>query len=441
VRQIVWSISQQGKRPLNVLLVTIGSSGDVHPFVGLGIALRERGHQVTLVTSSYFRPLAEKAGLAFVDPLPDYDFVAALNNRDIWHPLRGFGVIMRLAVLPSVRPTYRLIAERYVPGETVVVASSLALGARIAQERLGVPTVSVHLSPSLFRSVHETPQLTPHRMPPWLPVPLKRFQYWLADVYADRVLAGEINAFRGELGLPAAKRIIDQWWHSPERILALFPDWFAAPQPDWPPQTVLAGFPLYDERGIVEPSPALQKFLAAGRPPVVFTPGSANLHAREFFAAAIDACRRIGRRAILLTRFPEQLPSDLPESVLHADFVPFGWLLPQAAAVVHHGGVGSTAQGLACGVPQLLMAMAFDQFDNAERVRKLGVGDWLRPSRFTAPAVAEKLARLIGNPEVASRCHDIKQKFAGHDTLAIMCREIEAVGAAHPAQPSTAPIH
>ena len=121
----------------------------------------------------------------------------------------------------------------------------------------------------------------------------------------------------------------------------------------------------------------------------------------DFFAAAASACQRLQRRGILLTRYPEQLPDALPPGVLHVGYAPFSQLLPHAAALVHHGGIGTTSQSLAAGVAQLVMPMAHDQFDNAQHVRQLGVGDWLPRRRFTAARVAARLQHLLTDSGVA----------------------------------------
>jgi UDP:flavonoid glycosyltransferase YjiC (YdhE family) len=247
----------------------------------------------------------------------------------------------------------------------------------------------------------------------------------MADTLADSYLAKPINELRAELGLPPIRGVIDEWWNSPQRILGFFPDWYRPPQPDWPSQLRLTGFPLYDERGVTEPSEEVCRFLKAGDRPIVFTPGSANVHGHEFFAAAVEACVRLGRRGILLTRFPEQLPAELPACVRHFDFVPFGWILPRAAAVVHHGGIGSTAQGLAAGIPQLIMPMGFDQFDNALQVRRLGVGRELKPAKFRGPAVAEELRVLLDSPAVANSCREVAARSIGVEPLKQACEAIE----------------
>jgi UDP:flavonoid glycosyltransferase YjiC (YdhE family) len=422
---------------MHVILVTVGSSGDVHPFVGLGIALRKRGHRVTLVTGGYFEQLARDAGLEFVDFAPEIDYRELINDPRIWNRFRGFQVVMQQGVIPALRSTYQAIAERYVLGETVVAASSLALGAVVAREKLGVPLATVHLSPSIFRSYVQSPKLPGTFLPDWLPTPLKRFQYWVADrAIIDRLLGPALNGLRAELGLPPVRGIMADWWNSPDRVLGFFPQWFGPQQPDWPKQTRLVGFPLYDERNVVEPAAEVEQFLAAGEPPIVFTPGSANVFGHGFFAAAVEACRLLNRRGLLLTRFPEQIPRELPDGVRHFDFVPFGWLLPRAAAIVHHGGIGSLAQGLAAGVPQLVMPMNFDQFDNVARIEQLGVGHGLVPRKFRGPAVARSLASLIDSPDVAARCRLVSELFHKQDALTEACLAIEELAAERAPAPS-----
>jgi UDP:flavonoid glycosyltransferase YjiC (YdhE family) len=416
---------------VKVLLIPHGSHGDVHPFVGLGLAFRARGHQVTVITAEYFEKLVRRVGLDFVPIGLGVDFDEELKNPDLWHPRRGILLLTERSIFPAIRPVYQAVAERYVPGETVVAAGSLAFGARIAQEKLGVPLATVHLQPQVFRSCYRAPVLPGMFLPDWMPVPLKRAQYWLLDrLFIDRVMGRGINAFRAELGLPPATCLLADWWNSPQRVLGLFPDWYAPPQPDWPPQLRLTGFPLYDESGLHATPADVETFLAAGEPPLVFTPGSANRHARAFFTAAVEACGLLGRRGLLLTRFAENVPDGLPESMRHVEYLPFSQVLPRAAALVHHGGIGTTAQGLAAGVPQLVMPLAYDQTDNAERLRRLGVGRALPPARFRGPAVAGALAELLAPADVAAHCRELAGRARQGNALEEGCRWIEELAEA-----------
>ncbi len=116
-----------------------------------------------------------------------------------------------------------------------------------------------------------------------------------------------------------------------------------------------------------------------------------------------------------MTRYPEQLPSALPPEIRHVAYVPFSQVLPRCKALVHHGGIGTVAQGLAAGVPQLVMAMSHDQPDNGYRLTRLGVGAYVYPKAFTAGRVADALARLTSSPEVASGVSRVPSADRGAD--------------------------
>lgn len=413
---------------MHALLIPIGSHGDVHPFVGIGMALRRRGHRVTIVTNGHFAPLVERAGLDFVELGTDEDFQRAINDPDLWHPMKGLRKVVEYAMLGAMRPVYEIIKARHVPGETVVAAQITAFGARLAQEKLGVPTVTVNLQPAVVRSVYATPVLRGSPLRPWMPRWLKRSLFRLMDAaMIDRLIAPGLNAYRAELGLPPVRRVMNGWWFSPQLVLGLYPDWFGPPQPDAPPNTKLTGFPLFDEDGVSEVSEDVSAFLDAGTPPIVFTPGSAMKHGADFFEAAVDSCSRLNRRGLLLTKYPEQVPSDLLATVRHFSYVPFSRLLPKASALVHHGGIGTMAQGLAVGIPQLVMPMAHDQHDNANRARRLGVGRSLDPEQFRGPAVARELSALLDTPEVAERCQALARRVREADPLNEACEAIEGV--------------
>jgi len=415
---------------MNALLVALGSHGDVHPFVGLGLALRARGHAVTVVANEHFKPLIEHAGLGFVELGTDREYRRLTADPDLWHNSRSFKVIFD-TVLQTVRPLYGIV-ERFVArtnaegSEAVVVASSLGFGARVAEEKLGVATASAHLSPALFRSAHDTPIIPGGPLRPWMPGWLKRLMFAAGDRYIiDRLLAPSLNAFRAELGLPLISGILRDWLHSPRLTIGLFPEWFAPIQPDWPKQVRLTGFLLYDERGIEPLPPQLLKFLAEGDRPIAFTPGSAMWQGRAFFESAADACRLLGRRGLLLTRHREHVPPDLPDGVRHIDYAPFSELLPRCAALVHHGGIGTSAQAMSAGVRQVVMPMAYDQPDNAGRMARLGIAAIVPPKKFRGPALARVLGHMLDSPQVTASCRAVAEKFIGADALGRTCEMIE----------------
>ena len=292
--------------------------------------------------------LIERVGLRLVPLGTVEQYEAVTANPDLWSQIRGLQVIAE-AVAQATPELYRAVEAECRARPALVVAAGLAFGARIAHETLGLPLVTMHLQPSCFHSLHESPVMTS-----WLwsinrlPRSLKRGLFWLLDLAADRVLAPGANGLRRELGLPRVGHITSRWWHAPQRAIGLFPDWFAPPQPDWPAQTALTDFPLFDEGDVGPVSQEIGRYLDAGDPPVVFVAGSGNRQAARFFSAAVEACHRLGCRGILLTRYAEQCPRRLPPGVRHFDYAPLSHVLPRAAVLVNHGGIGTAAQGPGC---------------------------------------------------------------------------------------------
>jgi UDP:flavonoid glycosyltransferase YjiC (YdhE family) len=410
---------------MHAFLIPYGSAGDVFPFVRLGRALRERGHQVTLVASGYFLSLADKEGLDFVELYPAAEYEQEVfGDPNLRLKMRHYARRTPAFVLDKMPRAYRIIAERYQPGQTVVAAHSWVFGARVAQEKLGVPLATVHLQPLLLGSIHDRRPWLPRPWPPlWIPkLVLRLLHRWI-----DRQLGPAINAFRGDLGLPPVTRILN-WWHSPQRVLGLFPEWFARPQPDWPSNTQLVGFPLFDPVESVDgPRDDLETFLSEGEPPLIFSQGSLVKDARDYFAVSADVAQRLGRRAVFFTPHAEQVPASLPQGVRYFPFVPFR--LPRtAAAHVHHGGIGTIAYTLAAGIPQLTLPHGLDQPDNCRRLQGLGVSASLRPRAYRPHRVAGILRHLLDSPAVAERCRFYAMRCREANALEKACRALEQLG-------------
>jgi rhamnosyltransferase subunit B len=408
---------------MQILLHPVGSHGDVHPFIGIGKALLARGHSVSLVTLDTYQPLAERNGFGFASTGTDEDFRRAMDDPDLWKPMKGLRVLFQNEhVVRLLRQGYGKIVELAGAGDTVVVAGTLGFAARTAHETHGIPLVTFHLQPATPYSVDSPPvypSARPARWPRWA----RRAFYRFGDFLGDRWIGTELNKFRAELGLPPARRVLGQWMHSPQRVIGLFPKWFGTAS-DWPPQMVQTGFVRYDqdEKPV---HPELELFLSTGEPPIVFSFGSAMIHGRPYFEAAVEACNRLNRRGLILARGGEQIPPNLPSIVAHFDYAPFSRVFPRAAAVVHHGGVGTTAQALAAGVPQLVVPLSFDQPDNADRVVKLGCGRTIPSRKFTPRRATRILRDLLSDPAVPERCIEIRKRLVVEDPLPETCRLIE----------------
>ena len=289
----------------------------------------------------------------------------------------------------------------------------------------GQTLATVHLQPIALPSRYEA--CVPHPLlmgtagwPGWWHHAIQR----ASSLLADRWLGAGLNQQRRRLGLAPVRQLM-RWWHSPQCVIGLFPAWFAPPQPDWPPQTVLADFPRFDEAGLNPLDAEAEAFLAAGPAPIVFTPGSGMQHARWFFETSAEACRRLGVRGVLLSRHVEHLPATLPADVRWFSYLPFSWILPRARAVVHHGGIGSLAQALAAGVPQLIMPLAYDQPDNAVRAERLGVARVIRPGAYRVGRVARLLDALLHSDQMARRARELAERVKAGPGLAPACEALE----------------
>lgn len=400
--------------PLRVLLGAFGTLGEIQPVLGVGATLRARGHEVRILAPAIYAKNAEALGLNFV-PLGEAEqFKRFVSQRGLWRASTAYPLLAR-GIAGMIEPAFDAVRAHHAPGRTVLVHSWMCLGARIARDALQIPAVTMHPYPTIFRS-----RLDPPLLPP---VPLMRqaprwngFWYGITDLVMDQLLAKSVNELGARLGLPRVTHIMRDFVHSPDRVIGLFPDWYAPLQDDWPKQTVLTGFPLYDAGKEAPLSAGLLRFLDDGSPPVVFSSGTGMRHAARYFSTAVEICRASGRRGVLLSSFAENFKITLPPFMHSEPYAPFSQLLPRSAALFHHGGIGSVAFALAAGTPQVAVPAAYDQPDNGVRIERLGVGVAIAPGKFNALRGVAALDRVLGE-SYARACADVKLRFANARTL------------------------
>ena len=392
---------------MKIVLVNDGTSGDMYPFFAVGRELAQRGHAIVVCSNDVYRAPVERLGFGFVSTGTEQEYEANTSNPDMWSSSKARVTAWKEIVVPRLRPLHDLL-ERQLEGQTLIVCGLLtAAFARAVQERHGVPLLTTVLSPQVFFSAKSPAKGLP--VPSWLPYPARAAVLRGLDFAIDSVMAPDLNRFRADLGLAPVSRIRGRRVFSPEGTLGLFPEWYAQRQSDWAEKLSLTGFPLFDEGRHVA-DPVLEDFLAAGAAPVVFTAGTGMRHAHAFFAAAAELLRRTGRRGIFLSKSAQQVPAGLPAQILHRDYAPMNTLLPRSAALVHHGGIGTTAEALAAGVPQLVVPYAYDQFDNGERLRRLGCGLSLK-TLTELDAAQSALTRLLDSDSVRRACRQCQARI------------------------------
>ena len=393
-----------GKR---VVISCWGSHGDLFPYIGLALALKRRGHTPVVATNAGYRTEVEREGIEFAEAGPLIDMNVA-NARELFErvmdPEKGAEVIITELLMPKIRETYEQLRAA-LHGADLLVNHPITYAGPLAAEHARMPWLSTVLAPLSFYSAHDPPVLP---MAPRLnDVPL--VGPWLARTILNlarptlRRWVKPVDSLRAELGLEPAGHPMIEGQFSPHGTLALFSRVLAKPQADWPPNVTITGTSFYNGP---EPLDAqLEDFLAAGEPPVVFTLGTSAVGAAgAFYHESAAAAAKLGVRAVMLTGgFAQNRPSALPPDVLLVDRAPHQLLFPRASVIVHQCGAGTTAQALRTGHPMLLVPHGHDQFDNARRVRKLGVARTLLPNEYRAERVARELRALLTEPRYRER--------------------------------------
>jgi rhamnosyltransferase subunit B len=411
----------------NFIMVALGSSGDVNPFLGIAADLNRRGHQTALLSAPQFAPAAASAGSDFAPLGTAGAYDAIYEDPNLWHPRRGLRIYFSY-LGDRVEETASIIERRYEPGNTVVLASFQCFGARVAQESLGVPLCTVLPYPISIQSVHD-PNRNPFGNPPrWLGRGAVRLMYRAINWEVSRHARGGIDAARGVRGLTPPVRDVVGWSYSPDLIVGLWPSVFSRPQPDWPPHATNTGFVRYDGPAAARWSPPAD--LPDRDDWLVFAPGTQMTHGAQYFRVATDVARRTGLPTLMVAPDRSVLPTALPDNVRHLAFVPFAWLFDRATAVVHHGGIGTAGRALEAGLPQIIVPRGFDQFDNAQRVERIGAGVSLGRRQLTPDALLSVLRGLLADDEVRRRCDRIRDELAGTDANDETCRLVEGLLAA-----------
>ncbi|MCC6314750.1 MAG: glycosyltransferase family 1 protein [Thermomicrobiales bacterium] len=414
-----------------VVVAAWGSFGDLNPHLALALGLQDRGHRVVFATAEFYRSRVEDLGLTFRPMRPDLpDWQTPGVMRALNDSRRGTERVVRRLIFPALRQTYADVLPLAADAD-LLVSSLLAVGARLAAERVGIQSVTTALQPSLFFSAYDPPALglpsgldALHRLPP----AFHRLVFRAVAAGASHWFA-PWRAARAELGLSADAAdgfMIGPRWQG--LVLALFSPLLATPQPDWPADAIVTGFP-FDRRVDGDQLPAvLRQFLDAGPAPLVFTLGStAVLEPGRFFAESVQAARLLGRRAILLSG------PDAPTGIVQRDpdmlalvYAPHAPLFPRAEAIVHHGGIGTLSQAMRAGRPSLIVPFAHDQPDNARRAARLGIATVLRPRRYRGDTAARALRLLLDDATVRARTAAVAEQVRAEDGVRFACEAIES---------------
>ena len=421
---------------MRILLSNIGTFGDTNPLIALALELKRRGHVPVMVLPNVYRPKIEPLGLEFHAIRPDIDPTNSILVEMVYDVKHGTEHGLRDFLFPSLRQSYDDLldaATRPVRADLMVLGELNYAGPLVA-EATGIPWTSYVLAPLSFFSAFDPPVLPPY---PRLARADKfaGFGRVIKRVarFTTRKWSEPIYDLRRELGLPRGTNPLFDAKHSPNLVLALFSRELGVEQKDWPPNTLITGFCFYDaDVGNAALPPHLEKFVAGGDPPVVFTLGSAAvLAAGEFYEVSARAAMKLGLRSVLLigTDPRNKIKLSLPDTICVAEYAPYSALFSRSRLVVHQGGVGTTAQCLRAGKPMLIMPYSHDQPDNARRMKRLKVARVIQKSRYTPGRVGKLLDAMLSDPSYAIRAQRVAETIAHEDGVGTACNALEALHA------------
>lgn len=387
------------------VVATLGSAGDLHPFLAIARALREQGHRVLMLAQAPWRDEIEAQGVSFAAIASEHDHWRTAQHPLLWHPIKGFGVLWRHLAVPAIGPTLSALdtlsqrLERTGAPALRVLASPLVVGARLAQERWPerFHLSTGHTAPAGMRSCQHPMHIAGWALPSWLPERARaQLWHWLDTRKLEPMAAPALRHWRGELGLPALEEpVFQRWIHSSQQVLALFPADFGPMPTDWPVQPLFTGFPLYESAVEAPIDPELAEFVADERHPlVVIYPGSAPTRQAQRLRELARTLAHRGLRCLLLSADPTQDPGQVPPQLLLRNRVQLPMILPRASLFMHHGGIGACAQGIAANTRQWGFPSAYDQFDNTWRLSLTTP----QPTHLPNPLLIRMIERSINTP-------------------------------------------
>jgi len=429
----------RGNAMARIVITTFGSHGDINPFIALGLGLRSRGHDVVFAVEEGFREIVASAGFPVHHLTGDAKgalepYMGELLGKT--NPLKSMQVLIKKYIVPTLRPRIQDLLDA-CEGADLLVASASQIAAEFVADLTGIPLVIVTLTPITVPSAYIQPQPQPFPLPPRLQHASNRASWALGTRLVGRIFDPPVNRTRAEYGLPPRK----SWMYTSVRntsantsarlvAVAVSPA-FCPPPPDWPPFVRETGFLFWDRPATWREPPELTAFFAASGPVVAVSAGSLSLDTAAAFGAfyrdSITAAHAAGARALVIGAPSEVLPDPMPTGMLALPFAPFSKIYPRCAAVIHHGGIGTAAQALRAGAPQLIVPWAVDQFWTGAQVQRIGAGRFLQRRAYTAARAGAIPRDLLQHPRYRDRCSAIAAQITAEDGAATLCDALDEV--------------
>lgn len=414
---------------MKIFLSTMGTRGDIQPFIALGQGLQAAGHTVALCTAEGYRPFVEEHGVSYA--FMDNEFLAIIQSqtgqaaieskRGVLEIYRKIGPIIRR----SLEDEWRAV-QAFQPD--VLVYHPKMLGSYHIAEKLGIPSwLSLALPFQTPTRAFPNPMFTGVKLGLSLGRSLSgwfnQFSYRLMDL-AGLMYAGVTNDFRVKtLGLPAKGRLARSMIKTngePVPVLYAYSPHLVPRPDDFPPEVHVTGFWFLNHTADWQPSPELLAFLEAGPPPVYVGFGSmSGSTGAERGRLVVEALQKTSQRGVLASGWGGLQTGNLPENVFLIDAAPHDWLFPRMAAVVHHGGSGTTAAGLRAGKPTVICPFIADQPFWGQVVHERGVGPQpIAQKKLTVDQLAAAITTAVNDRAMQQRAAELGVQIRAEDGVA-----------------------
>jgi rhamnosyltransferase subunit B len=394
------------------IVTSIGTYGDIFPFAQLALAIQKLNYQVTFITNPYFEDTIQEFGLPFYPIGTKEQYLKVLMNEGLWDDKEHQDITSGLHI-PNLYAIDDFVST-LDPQEKIVIVShqNFLINAGLAQcRKKDIQIICGALYPCIFRVPPTKLKIGPFT----LANKSKKIIWYLTEkIYDWRYrqlpsvkplnIARKLNGLKPIYGYPG---LFDQ---IATFNLLLFGDWYGLPETSWPNNLIQGDFILNEDPIENSLTESLSEFLDMGDKPILFTFGTGNVHSSQYFKIVIAALEKLQLRAIFICKDPKNLPKELPSNILWLPyFQSFKVLLKRCSLVVYHGGIGTRAEAARCGIPQLLIPSLGDQWDNAERIKKLRLGSAISTFEIDVDKLIEEIRRILSSNEISKRCQEIKE--------------------------------
>lgn len=389
----------------DILLITHWTGGDVLPFIYIGKVLRKQGHRVVLFTHCKYENQVKEAGIEFVavDDKLEYeelyrkmylllDPVSNLKEYiEFFRKFHGKNRILREC---------RLIEAHIQKKDTIILARHRSsISGLFAAEKCGVKAISVFLAPNYLSHIE------------------------LHEEMFGKETVQEYNAAREELQLPRLQNVKD-YYYTPDKLIGVWPKWFAKPEKGWPSQLAPIGFIKKYKQEKVLYEEQIQEVLDSKKKVVLITGGTSKFIKKDFYQLAVTACKNMDCNAILVALFEEQIPNDIPSNVTVVREANVSQLLYDVDVIIHHGGMGTLSEAIASGTPQIILSHIIDGRDNACRLEELGVAMNIPKARWQPEYVEEALCKCLRG-DISDCCKNVQAWYMQESFEKNLLKEVE----------------